>query len=83
MWRFHSASAYSFQLVALFLCIFILAAHVVNDQLPARTGIGSVKVLDGSFLGSIPDIQLPCVMPWARFSLPLSSFARYSLLLFY
>ena len=35
----------------------------VEDSLPARTGNRSASVLKKSYLGPVPDIRLPCVVP--------------------
>ena len=35
----------------------------VEEKLPARTGNSSFKVLKKSYLGPVPDIRLPCVLP--------------------
>ena len=49
--------------LAVSYCWKYFSSHVVKDKLPARTGNSSVKVLKGSYLGSVPDIRLPCVVP--------------------
>ena len=49
--------------LAISYCWKYFSSHVVKDKPPAWTGNSSVKVWKGSHLGSVPDIQLPCVVP--------------------
>ena len=36
---------------------------IVLKELPTRVGNSSIRVLKGSYLGSVPDITLPTVVP--------------------
>ena len=60
-WMFSPARLY--KKLAVSYCWKYISSCVVKDKPPARTGNSSVKVSKGSHLGSVPDIQLLCVVP--------------------
>ena len=49
--------------LAVSLCWKYFSQDEVVKRLPALTGNSSVKVLKGSYLGTVPDISLPTVVP--------------------
>ena len=44
-------------------CWKYYSVDTVSESLPALTGNSSVKVLKSNYLGSVPNISLPCVVP--------------------
>ena len=54
-------------------CWKYFASQLVSDKLPALTGNCSVRVLKSTYLGSVPDIKVHCVVPLGTiFSSPSS-----------
>ena len=49
--------------LAVSLCWKYFDQDIVVKHLPALTGNSSIKVLKGSYLGTVPDIALPTVVP--------------------
>ena len=54
--------------LAVSYCWKYFASDLVSSLLPALTGNASLKVLKGTYLGSVPDIRLYCVVPLGTIS---------------
>ena len=53
---------------AISYCWKYFSLDYVKERLPARAGNSSVKVLKGSYLGSVPNIGIHCVVPLGTIS---------------